>query len=518
MKTIETDVAVMGSGLAGLAAGLALAERGVRVAVFEKRPFQGGAVSNTPMITMATRNERAYQDRAFEVHNQFTNFNCNMALARTWINNSWRIPGFITGLGLDFLDVVETSHEELGNINAYTGGFPKGMNLGDYYFLKPRGQGHGAALICLRAARAIEKLGGQMHYNCALERILTEGGRVAGALVRGKDGGEVSVSCKAVIVATGGFSDNREMIREYTGYNYTDRDCSDGGDVFFNHFYNAGLDGDGHRAVWEAGGAKGGVGAYGQHVPGPGVIGFVPWITTDGNQINAICEQPYLMVNRNGRRFIDESMGQAALNIGTAIKNQPGKYAYLIFDEDTLDHLEREGTEYSYMIFRAEKLKDVREQFRRLIEDHKNKHVFVADSMDELCAMAGIDGTGLQETVERYNGYCDNGYDEEFGKQPQYLRPVRQGKKLYCLRIYNCSYHTVGGIRTNGKCEVVTEDQQPIKGLYSAGDCMAAELYGNPPLAACGLSSISLTLGLVSADNAADYIKVTADSREEPAK
>ena len=48
------------------------------------------------------------------------------------------------------------------------------------------------------------------------------------------------------------------------------------------------------------------------------------------------------------------------------------------------------------------------------------------DTIEELCAQSGIDQAGLEETLDRYNGYCDNGEDEEFGKNAKYLRPVRK--------------------------------------------------------------------------------------------
>ncbi len=461
MDRIKTEAVVMGSGLAGLAAALTLAEKGVKVDVFEKRPFQGGAVSNTPMITLVTRNEKAYQDKAFQVHCEFTNYDSNMALARTWINNSWRIPEFVYGLGLDFLDKVETTYEELGNINAYTGGFPKGMNLGDYYLLKARGQGHGAALICLKAAQKIKAMGGRIHFNYALQSIKKDGGRVVGATVISKSGDIVDVDCKAIVVATGGFQDNPGMVKEYTGLKLTDRNCSGDGNIIFNHFYNGQMDGEGHQAVWAVGGKKGPVGSGGRLLPGPGVVGYVPWVTR--NQLFTVAEQPYLLVNRNGDRFMDESVRVSSISEGAAIRNQPGKYAYLIFDEETLDHLEQIGTEYSYMIFKADKLTNLREQFKTIIEQDHNEHVFVADSLNELCGKAGINEQGLTETVKRYNRFSDEGYDEDFGKDPQYLYPVRKGR-YYALRLYTCAYHTFGGISTNGKCEVVDDELLPIKG------------------------------------------------------
>lgn len=507
MKNIKTEVAVMGSGLAGLSAALTLAERGVDVTLFEKRPFQGGALSNTPMCTMAVKNDRKFQDRAFEVHCEFTNYSGNMGLARRWINNSWRIPEFIKGLGLDFLGVVETKYEEIGTINGYTGGFPKGMNLGDYYLLKARGKGHGAALICLRARLRLEKLGAHLYFNSKLSQILTEDGKVTGAIVEdNKTGEKTQVDCKAVVVATGGFSDNPEMIQENSPFVYTDKDCSGNGNVFFNHFYNGQMDGDGHKAVWAVGGAKAPAAMYGRHLPGPGIIGYVPWLPKDDNNLVTVNEQPYLMVNAYGERFINEAHGQTSINMSAAMMSQPGKIAYLIFDDAAIDHLAEVGTDYAYMIFPAQKITGLREQIDRVINVYGSKNICKADSLEELAEKAGIEKEGLQKTVARYNSLCDQGYDEDFGKAPQYLYPVRTGK-LYCIRVATCCYGTVGGIRVNKNCEVIKEDLKPIRGLYSAGDCMAGELYGYPARTVCNLSTVSFTTGFICADEAERYIK-----------
>ena len=69
MKEKKVNVAIYGSGIAGLTAAVTLLEHGVRdVCVFEKRPFQGGAISNTPMCFLAVKNDERYQDRAFKIH------------------------------------------------------------------------------------------------------------------------------------------------------------------------------------------------------------------------------------------------------------------------------------------------------------------------------------------------------------------------------------------------------------------------------------------------------------------
>ena len=67
-----------------------------------------------------------------------------------------------------------------------------------------------------------------------------------------------------------------------------------------------------------------------------------------------------------------------------------------------------------FLDLRLEKLTDIPGQFKTLINEKGNKHVFMTDTIAELCVQSGIDQAGLEETLDRYNGYCDNGEDEEY--------------------------------------------------------------------------------------------------------
>ena len=512
MKYIETEIAVMGSGLAGLSAAITAAEQGARVALFEKRPFQGGGVSNTPMATTAVRDDPAYQDRAFQSIFDYTKYNGDPGVIRTWVNYSSRIPEFLRKLGTEFLSVTELPLEEIGKERKFAGGFPPAYNIGDYYRFKPRGRGHGAALICLNGVRRLKELGGQVYLSTPITGILKESDRVVGATALDRKSGEaVQIACGALVVASGGFSDNREMIRTYTGHTYTDNNCSGDDNVLFNPFPNAQQTGDGQLAVWAAGGARGAMGINGHDlVPGPGIIGNVPWIV--GNQTRTIQEQPYLWVNQAGARFIDEAKSKNHMAMGTAISRQPGKCSYILFDDDTRRHMEEEGLEYQYFIFPAERLEGVREQFLDLIHRVGNKHIFLADTIPELCAATGIDPAGLTATLERYNRFCDQGHDGEFSKNSAFLRPVRRGP-FYAMRVFNGGYTAFGGIKINGRCEVLDDRGRPIPGLYAAGDCACGEVWGDPPIGGIGQSNIAFALGFASGENALAYVR----GREEGA-
>jgi len=504
MKEKNVNVAVFGSGLAGLAAAVTLLEKGVKgVTVFEKRPFQGGAISNTPMCTMVIKNDRRWQDKAFREHCLYTNFDGNMETARAWINNSWRIPEYINNtLGLDFERKVDIPYEDIGNADGYTGGFPFGMNLGDVYILKARGKGHGAALICLRARQKVLKLGGEIIFNTGLKELIREGDEVVGAIVEEKDGETYRVNANDVIVATGALGNAAsELIEQETGYKITDRYLNDSGNLYCNSFVNDQMTGDGLKAIWNIGGEKTKIMGSGRHIAYPGILNYVPWIVK--NQIATIMEQPYLVVNAYGERFIDEGENRRSANIAAAMKNQPGRIAYLIFDDDTMKHLETEGTEYFYMIFPATKIDNGKEQFRKMIEDG-SRQVFMTDSLEELAEQAGIDREGLLKTVARYNAMCEQGYDDDFGKNQKYLRPVRNGS-FYCIRLVNCTYSQLGGINVNGKCQVLDDAHRPIKHLYAAGDLAAGCIYGPSTPNVTSVSSISYVQGMICADDIAAH-------------
>lgn len=503
VKTITTDIAIMGSGLAGLSAAVKAAEAGSRVAVFEKRPFQGGGVSNTPMMTLVVRDDQAYKDKAFKVHMEYTNYSADAAVVRSWIDNSSHIPAFVNGLGIDFLHTLKFDLETLGQLPGYSAGFPKGMHIGDYYLLKPQGKGHGAAVICKRLADTVKKLGGELYFSTPVKSLIREGDEVVGLIAINKAGEEIRVSAKAVIVASGGFSDEPDMIKKYTGFTYTNNNCDDGGNVLFNTLPGSRMTGDGQKAVWEIGGARGSMGINGHNlVPGPGIIGQTPWVMK--NQMRIIQEQPYLWVNQRGERFIDEDISNNHMAMGTSISRQPGKCAYIIVDEATVRRMERVGLDHIYFIFPAETLTDVRGQFEHLIHEVGNKHAFMADSIDELCAQTGISAVGLKQTLEAYNGYCDAGYDVQFAKNPQFLRPVRE-PRFYALRCFCGGYQGMGGIKVNGRCQVVDDGHEPIKGLYAAGDCAAGEIWGDPPTGGIGVSTISFSQGFISAREAVAY-------------
>ena len=513
-KTIEVDVAVMGSGVAGMGAAYKLANAGgLKIAVFEKYPAQGGAVSNCPMSFCSTPDTPEAQKSAYEVLARFSNYSANMGLISKVVKYSSEFPDlFLNKLKIEAPLVVNRDPSDYGNQRGYTTGHANGLDVGDIYFINGRGKGHGMALALLRLRFMLEKQGVDFYFSTPIKKIVRDekSGRVTGAVAYEKDGTQIDIKCKALIVASGGITGNMEMMKELGVVNTKFEDAyRDGGQVLIT-FPDSCQDGDGHKAVWEIGGKKTGIVISADpEVPNPGVrIGpNTPWLTD--NQIKIITEQPYLRVNELGRRFINEEMSNNHTAISTAIiQNNPNMACYMIFDEDTAKAL-AEGVEdgYVYFIFKGVAVSDIRGQMDAAIAKG-NKHMCHFDTIHEVCEYMGIDEAGLKKTLEKYNRAAETGLDEEFKTDPKYIKPVREESgHIYCFRILAGAYDTLGGLAIDENANVLDENNFPIEGLYAGGDMATSSVFGNPPLNAGGNVFGSMPTGMLAGDSAAAYVK-----------
>jgi fumarate reductase flavoprotein subunit len=487
-----------------MAAAITAAEAGAKVVVLEKRPFPGGA-SNTPVGFGFVKNDRKSQDTAFDVHMDRTLWTANADLVRAFVNVSGEVPDWLIKMGVQTEIRNQISPVMPGTPAPGSGRYRAASDTQGYCGLKATGRGHGGAqLIKAMVARA-GALGVDILFSTPAKRLLRAGNRITGVYAENKTGSTVHIDTKAVVIATAGFNEDPEMIKKYSGYDFTldwYGNCEDGD--YFNLCPNLRLTGDGIKMAWEVGADKGRIGIpVWPHVPGPGVIGNMPWIML--SQVRIIQEQPYLWVNQEGKRFMNEEVVPGRVAAGNLIARQPGKCAILIFDDTTKRHLEEEGVDKIYFIFPAKTLTDIEGDMRKLIAQG-NKHVFIAETLEELARQAGINPVNLQQTVAEYNRYCEKGYDDQYAKDSKYLRPFKT-PKFYGLRVFNTAYGTSGGIKVNGKTEVLTREGKAIPGLYAAGDIILGEYSGD--MVNQGLQSFgfALTTGRIAGKSALDYLK-----------
>ena len=478
MEIIEKDIVVIGSGAGGWAAALTAAEHGAKVAVYEKNNSVGG-LSNYPAGLFAVEskvqkrlNIPITRDQIFDTFMQRTRWQADARLVKAFIDKSAATIEWLQQKGIDFEIWPYYQHSDTQLVG---------------HAVK---QGHFASLI-KKLRNMAEELGTETHLSVSVKKIVKNNGRISGVTVEDNQGGGVTqVNSKSVIIASGGFLQNTEMVKKFVGIDPEK-------DIMVMKIPSLNLTGDGIQMAWEVGAATDGMAlqlVYGQAMGRP--------------DLGVIMNEPpiYPWINQHGERFIDETISFEPTYTANALLRQVNKCAYLIFDSQTKTYLETESIDNGLPVFPVKKASDLEGVFKNL-DEKGDKNAFMADSITDLGVKIGIDPGEFQKTIDEYNTFCETGRDLLFGKEPKYLRPVKQ-PKFFAAKVRPMATGTVGGIKINEKAEVIDTLGKVIPGLYAAGDCangitaydfwIAHALAGNP-------SSFAMNTGRIAAENAIKY-------------
>jgi fumarate reductase flavoprotein subunit len=474
----ETDVVVIGSGVSGLAAALTLAEGGAGVVVFEKERSLGGT-SNFYHGTFAVESDMQREryitytrDQAFKNIMEYSHWRANPRLVRAIVDESAATITWLRQAGVEFTDAT--------------------INIPDapqtYHLIK----GKGEAVVKALATRARD-LGATILPATPVKRIIRSGERITGVIVEENDE-DVPVGAKAVIIASGGYANNKEWIKKYSGFDL---------DVNLIPFGNVDKTGDGIRMAFEVGAADEGLGVLELVRTGPVSPEFAM-----GAHLESAAVQPDLWVNSRGERFCDESVIFDDAAVGNANARQKEEYTFSVFDTSIKEYLIANGIDKAMIMdfppgSRTTELERELEKAR----ENRSTEVFEADSVQELAEKTGMDMEVFQATVDEYNEFCEKGHDELFAKDPRYLRPIK-GPKFYAIKARTIFLGTLGGIKINHRIEVIDKKGNVIPGLYAAG-YDAGGMYGDSYSIrnSSGLSSSFATnSGRIAGRNALQYI------------
>jgi fumarate reductase flavoprotein subunit len=481
----EVDVVVAGSGGAGLGAAVTVAEGGASVAVFEKQRALGGT-SNFFRGTFAVESEIQRErfidysrDEAFKGIMEYSHWRADARLARAIVDESASTVAWLQGQGAEFT----------GQLNTMPGA------PSTYHVV----EGAGEAVVKALVTRAKDK-GVIILPGTPVTGLLKEGGRITGVVVD-DDGQEVQVAAKAVVIATGGFANNREWIKKYTGY-----------DLGVNLFPwgNTGKMGDGIQMAWEAGAAEDGVGALEMLRVGPVGQEFA----MGGNDIEVVALQPDLWVTARGQRFCDESVALCDTDSGNVNARFSGDgFTFSLFDESLIECQLERGIDRSLGLFYLPGYKpaNVKKEIEAAVAGG-SREVFAAASLEALAHLIEIDPATLRATVDEYNDCCARGRDVLFAKERKFLRPL-VGPNYYAVKARTVFLGTMGGIKINENMEVLDKKSAAIPGLY-AGGFDAGGLYGDsyPIRVSPGLSSaFALNSGRIAGRSILRYFEGLAD-------
>lgn len=446
MKTIETDVIVVAAGPAGLAAAVSAAEGGAEVTVFEKASVVGGA-ANMGMgpfgVESRTQQRQMVNLKKEDVFRRFMDYarwQVDARLVHDYIWKSGDTINWLEDMGVQFIAMKN---------------FPESEQT--WHVVVPEGGGRpgprcASAMNKVLYERALD-LGVQFYLETPAYELLKDGDEVVGVKARTKDGEEIEAWSGAVILATGGFGTDPEMVKQYTGFTI-------GEDI--STFMIPGIVGDGVKMAWAAGAGKSPmemeriIG-----MPMPGAMLFEHPQTALFNQGGTVA------VNRSGYRVCDESIMQNISVGANIIGYQQGRELFKLLDDNAVLHYRKHGLDFANEVFQG----DPTENFETAWTEKASlypKDAFAAGSIEELAAAMGVNAENLRQTVEQYNAFCDQNYDDDFNKDRRFLHALR-GKRFYAMRFSTAAYGSLGGIKIDHMLRALTEDYQVIPGLYGAG-------------------------------------------------
>lgn len=318
---------------------------------------------------------------------------------------------------------------------------------------------------------AFTQAGGRLMCETAGETLIVEDDKVVGITAVKADGSKVNIRANAVVLATGGYLGNPEIMKEHWGNN-----------IVINSLGNTLSTGDGLRMAQEVGAMleESSFAMISNEFGGSNQKGG-GWQRTNGAMTIGIYGG--LIVDPNGERFFNEYyMANQPLSVGGEAVLRAGKF-YAVVDQAYVDAVSTVGMfEYlgspedwyvGTMTAKGVVLTTLQDDLNKAIEQG---WAVKGDTIEECAAFFGMDK--LAQTVTNYNTFCANGVDEEFFKNPTFLTPVDQGP-FYVVEYEPSAWGTLGGVRTDSCLHVLNHDLEPISGLFAAG-VDAGSLYCQP--------------------------------------
>ena len=339
-----------------------------------------------------------------------------------------------------------------------------------------------------------KELGAEFLLETPAKKILREDGRITGVIAVDKNGEEIKIDCNAVVVATGGFGDNPEMIKQFTPYEY--------GKNMFN-FRIPGVVGDGMKMAWEAGAAR--TECNMEVAYGCPVGDAYPTVKVTHTQ-------PNLMVNLQGERFVNEEVMSNTTYFSNALSTQKKSVGFSIIDDSILNYYIKNGADKVSLVFHIKSFDTYREEMEKASQTDPG-YFFMADSIEELADKMGVDKENLARTVAEYNE-ASKSNDKLFEKNKRYLKPLK-GPRYYAVAFYPGAYGSLGGIKINYKTEVLDTEWDVIPGLYAAGTD-ANTIFGDSYVFILPGNTMGFALnsGRMAGENAVEYLVDLYDQEE----
>ena len=452
----QADIVVIGAGGAGMTAAIQAVQDGATdVVILEKMPVTGG---NTTRSTGGLNAAGTSYQEADGVEDSVELFVEDTMKGGKELNDK-ELVTVMAENSAGAVDWVNEIGGDLSVVGMFGGASVKRIH-------RPTDTSAVGPMLVKALNAKTEELGIPVLLETTAEKILVDdSGKVCGVTGTDKDGQEFTIDCTAVVLATGGFGANSDMVVEYkpdlAGFCTT------------NH---AGATGDGIAMAKELGAAFVDMEQIQTH---PTVNPDTQTMYTEGVRGNGA-----ILVNKEGKRFCNELETRDV--VSAAILEQTDGECYLVFDQA------------------------VRESLAAIESYIKAGIVTEADTPEALGEAIGIDGAALAETLKTYAGYKAAGKDEDFGRESMEL--ALDKPKYYAALCAPAIHHTMGGVKINTKTEVLKEDGTAIPGLFAAGE-VTGGIHGANRLGGNAVTDI-VVFGRIAGTAAEDYVAANGGHTE----
>ena len=459
-KTIENvektvDIVVAGAGGAGMTAAITAAQNGKKVIILEKGALPGGNSSYATGGMNAA--ETHYQsEQGIEDHVDWF-FEDTMTgghdindpeLVRTLAANSSAAIDWLDSIGAPLKNIGQAGGARAMRQHRPVNAENKILSVGSY--------------LVEHLSTTCADLGIEIIYEAKVDEVLMDNGKAAGLHATSvADGSEITIHADAVVIATGGFGSNPDLIVKYRpdlkGYVSTNAPTVTGDAIAFLEAIGADF-----RDLEQ--------------------IQIHPTVVQkDGSLISeSLRGDGAILLNKEGKRFCNEILTRDV--VSAHINEQPDSYAWLIADEN----MAKEST---------------------VIEKYVNKgYMIKCDTVADLAKLIGVDEATVQESLEKWQAACAAGNDEEFGRtQLQANLTDLSALPLYAVQISPGIHHCMGGVKINTNAEVLDTKGNVIPGLYAAGE-VTGGVHGGNRLGGNAVTDF-VVFGRIAGENATNYTK-----------
>ena len=493
-RTVDADVVVVGAGGAGMTAAISAAADGLKVVVVESQAMVGGNsvratggmnAAKTPLQDKNTFGESAGVEKTLAAAEGYADNETITALAAT-VSEQWEaykanpegyfdsvelmeLDTMIGGKGINNPELVKTLCSNtadsivwldsvgasLTSVGAFGGASVKRIHRPVNEEGKTLSVG---AYIVPILEKNLQDAGVELILNTTVDTILTDAnGAACGVSGVANDGSKLTVNADAVILTTGGFGANLDMVVSYkpelAGFMTTNA---------------AGIQGQGIKMAEALGAATVDMNQIQIH---PTVEANTASLITEGLRGDGA-----ILVNAEGKRFFDEVSTRD--KVSAAEIAQPGSYSYLIVDQAMADA-------------------------SNVIQGYiKKGFTTQGETYEELAKALGMDEAAFAETMNTWNGYVEAKNDPEFGRT-SFANPLNTAP-YYAIKVTAGVHHTMGGLKINPAAEVLTEDGSAIAGLFAAGE-VTGGVHGANRLGGNAVADF-VVFGRIAAQSAADYV------------